>query len=244
MGTSDSPHIAIISARRPHGVAQMTRWAPQARWYVAMGEKADYLAAGAADVVEAGPLVAARNAALDHAFALGVPCVQLSDDLRKLQLMRSAKTATDATLDECLTLMAQMCDQTGAYLAGVAPVANAFYFDVKNPVKQAHFIVGDFIYVRPSEPRFPVDMELKEDYDFTAQHLLAYGRVARCDFVQATFAHRTNKGGAVAYRTERREQEAIATLQARWGAAIRPNPRRPNEVLLHGPTILARREDG
>jgi len=73
---------------------------------------------------------------------------------------------------------------------------------------------------------------LKEDYDYTLQHLRAYGQVARLNRIMPTFRHRSNAGGAVAYRTPDLEVQAIAYLRAKWGDCIRPNTRRPHEVLL------------
>jgi len=50
----------------------------------------------------------------------------------------------------------------------------------------------------------------------------------------AKFAHRSNSGGAVSYRTPELEQAAIDRLTSKWGDAIVPNPRRPNEILFRG----------
>ena len=45
---------------------------------------------------------------------------------------------------------------------GVAPTANAFYFNPNRPVKTAAFIVGDFIYVHPNPRFFDENLKLKE----------------------------------------------------------------------------------
>ena len=229
--------ICIISARRPNSVSKMKLFAPQARWYVAVGEAEAYREAGALDVVEVGGLIDARNRALEDAFAEGRACVQLSDDLKKLQEVTDDLKTFDITLEQAVNVMGQICDVTGAKLAGVAPVANTFYYSPKSAVKTHHFIVGDMIYVKPSKPRFDNTLQLKEDYDFTAQHIQMYDSVARCDFIFATFVHRTNAGGAVAYRTPEIEQQSIARLIEKWGSAIRLNPRRENEILFNGKKV-------
>jgi predicted dienelactone hydrolase len=92
-------------------------------------------------------------------------------------------------------------------------------------------------YAEPSAPRFDTELKLKEDYDYTAQHIALHGVVARCDFIFASFKHRTNAGGAVAYRTPEVEQESIKRLQDKWGDAIRLNPRRENEILFDGKKV-------
>ena len=47
-----------------------------------------------------------------------------------------------------------------------------------------------------SIPRFDCEMTLKEDYDFTAQHLHTYGQIARLNRVFVKAKHYTNAGGA------------------------------------------------
>lgn len=229
--------VTIISARRPNAVKKMQEFAPNATWLVALGDGEAYSDAGASKVIEAGTLCDSRNLALEMAFEHNKPCVQLSDDLTKLQQVDDDLNLWNITLDEAILAMSKITQSIGVKLAGVAPVTNTFYYSPKKPVKTHHFIVGDMIYVEPSKPRFDTELRLKEDYDFTAQHIALYGGVARCDFVFASFKHRTNAGGAVAYRTPEVEQESIARLQQKWGSAIRLNPRRENEVLFDGKKV-------
>ena len=73
--------VAIISHLRAGNVEAMTAQVGPATWYVGSGEGAEY-GAHAAQVVEAGGLCPSRNAALDDGHRLGLPVVELSDDLR------------------------------------------------------------------------------------------------------------------------------------------------------------------
>lgn len=223
-------HVAVISARRPGNVPAMETALDgfQPVWYVPEGETAAYRAAGALWVVEAGTLVASRNQALDDAD--GRLCFEVSDDLRKLQIT-DGTTTRPATFAEVAAVMRRGLDQTGARLAGVAPTANPYFY--QHPLKDWGFIVGDLIAVEAGCPlRFDDQLRLKEDYDYTILHLEVYDAVARCDEILATFRHRDNAGGAVAYRTPAAEQEAISYLKAKWPGWLRDNPKRPNEILL------------
>ena len=232
-------YVSVISARRPERVQPMNELVGEATWFVAEGEAKVYKEAGAAHVVEAGALCAARNAALDAAFALGKPCIELSDDakaFKRAELQEDNRVrAVASTFAEAVSLIADAVWMTGASLGGAAPTANPFYYNAKRPVHARAFIVGDFIYVKPSPERFDENMRLKEDYDFTLQHIQAYGTVGRADSVLAEFAHRSNAGGACSYRTAELEQEAIAHLRSKWPGVIADNPRRPNEILLRLP---------
>lgn len=235
-------HVAVISARRPDAVAAMApflaRVPSEPTWYVDAASEAAYRSAGAASIVVAGDgsLVASRNAALDAAFAAGVPCVQLSDDLRSLRAIAARGGPPYAfDLDLAIRALLDGLHESGAYLAGAAPTANPFYASPTLALR--HFIVGDFMVVRPSPLRMDPRAELREDYDFTLQHLSRFGSVARLDWVLAEFAHRGNAGGAVSTRAEDPGRNAAvnAYLLAKWPGCLRPNPRRPGEVLLSWP---------
>ena len=240
-------YVAVISSGRPGNVPAMAALVGEATWFVGVGEAPAYRAAGAPGVVEAGALCRARNAALQAAWRgkAPLPCVQSSDDLRRVERAfappRGKCVAEPSTFAEAVNIIVARARNVGAKLAGVAPTSNPFYSRPEAPVRTAAFIVGDFCVVWPSVPRWDERLRLKEDYDFTLQHLAAYGRVARCDQVLVTFAHRTNAGGAVAVRTPQVEQQAIAYLRAKWGSdVVRDNPRRPNEILLrlgHRPLV-------
>lgn len=228
-------YVSIISKARPKNVPKMAELVGDATWFVGEGEADVYREAGAPAVVESGGLCRSRNAGFGRAFELGLPCVQLSDDLRKLQFaMRigNKTTGVDAGFEEAVSAILEACRTSGAKLGGVAPTSNAFYYNTNRPVHHQAFIVGDFVVGLPCELRWDERMKLKEDYDLTLAHIHTYGCVARCNFVLATFLHRNNPGGAVDFRTPEREQEAIEFLKNKWPGMIRDNPRRPNEILL------------
>lgn len=232
-------YVAVFSHLRAANVPKMTELVGEVTWFVGDGEGAAYRAAGAKAVVESGGLCRSRNAAIDAAQATGATCLQMSDDLTRIQVAVQGPTkviAQDAEFRHVVSLILQGMAQAGAKLGGAAPTNNPFYANVKKPVHASAFIVGDFIVVDGRCPlRFDEAMTLKEDYDYTLQHLMRYGAVARRDDVLLTFQHRTNAGGAVAARTPALEQENIAVLKRRWPQFIVDNPRRPNEVLLKMP---------
>ena len=234
--------LAIISSKRSANVEQMSIEVGPATWYVAKGEGEAYTRelariGGTGVVVEGGGLCASRNRALEDGFDQGLAVLEMSDDFRGVEraVYSAAKRAcTEApfTFVEAVAKMRRALRDTGMKLGGVAPTSNAFYSNHKKPIHTRAFVVGDMILVEPSEPRFDEEMTLKEDYDFTLQHIAKYKGVARCDDVLAEFAHRTNPGGAVDYRTRELEQKNIAHLKKKWGSLIQDNPRRPDEILL------------
>lgn len=236
-------YLTIISHKRPGNVVKMQELVGRATWYVGDDEGADYADAGAGAVVESGALCASRNVGIRMARARGLPCVQLSDDLMRVQravwsVEKEKIVAQDMPFAEAVALMLDGLQQTGAKLAGVAPTANPFYANVARPVHPSAFVVGDMITVATdTELLFDQALTLKEDYDYTLQHIMTHGCVARRDDVLATFLHRKNAGGAVAVRTAELEQENIAYLKQKWPQFIRDNSKRPNEILLQLPRV-------
>lgn len=239
IGGYSRPFIAIISARRPGAVEQMNEYLDglRATWIVAEGEAELYRRAGAEDVVEGGTLCESRNLAIEMAFDAGKDCLQLSDDCTGYAWATGTdrKDAHPISLRRVMVELYRAAASVGAYLAGAMPTANPFYA-APGKVQTRHFIVGDTMLIRQGTPlRFDTALRLKEDYDYTAQHLAKHGRVARVGSLLAGYRHGSNPGGAVAYRDPHKEQEAIAYLKRKWPGVIRDNPRRANEVLFRWP---------
>jgi hypothetical protein len=230
--------VYVISAGRPEAVGRLAdhlATVPEpVFWIVPKSDGDAYRAAGADVVHDNGSLVGARNLALDIAFAAGVACVQLSDDLKRIKALAAGHPkGVEYPLGATFKHLDAALDSTGLAFAGCSPTDNLYF--AKEGVSTRKFIVGDLIMVRPTELRFDENLRLKEDYDFTLQHWMTYGGAARCDYIAPSFAHYTNAGGAVAARTAELEQETIGYLKDKWPGLIRDNPRRPNEILLTTP---------
>lgn len=228
-------HLSVISHLRPHAVVSMQKHIGmmEAHWYVGHGETDAYKEAGAIHVIESGGLCESRNQALEDGVSKDKITIQLSDDLRRLHWAHGQLSSElqPISLQEAIIVLCDALRQTGAQLAGAAPTANPYFS--KQRINTKAFIVGDFIAILPScVLRFDTNFRLKEDYDYTCQHLAYYGKVARVDSLMAEFSHRTNAGGAVAARTPLLEQEMIHRLQQRWPGVFQPNPKRQDEVIM------------
>lgn len=226
-------HLGIISHLRPGNVRPMQALVGPATWFVGKGEADVYRQAGAADVVEGGALCRSRNMALASAWSNDYPSMQLSDDLKRVQQITqpSMKVVPIPFAQAAASLLAGMRDAR-AMLAGAAVTSNKLNFNAKEPVSYGKFILGDFIIVEPCDLFFDENLRLKEDYDYTLQHLKQFERVFRMNDIMPDFVHRSNTGGACAIRTPGTEQEAIAYLKAKHPGCIVDNPKRPNEIFL------------
>lgn len=232
---SELLHIGIISSGRSANVPAMTGMLENVAhtWYVGKGEGAAYSNAGAENVVEAGGLIESRNAALDDAFADGMYCVQLSDDVKRLDWnnwLGLKKPQGIMTIERALSYFHKTALKSEAKLIGIPPTSNAYF--AKAPYTYNGFVIGDAFLCKPTELRFDTNLRLKEDYDFSLQHIAHEGGTIRVNTVLWTFQHYSNKGGAVSYRTDNLEQETVMYLLRKWSGALRLNPRRANELLF------------
>lgn len=192
----------------------------------------NYKANGARKVIASGSLMDSRNAALEHCFEQGKICVQLSDDLTRIAFNDFSGKRTKVSVS-VVEVLEHVLPQFGIYdckLAGFPPTDNP-YFATK-PIEKNKFIVGDFLIVKPNPLRFDPGLRLKEDYDYTLQHVKEYGECVRFGYFLCSFKHYSNKGGAVDYRTNILETETIAYLVKKWPGCIKLNPKRNNEILI------------
>lgn len=195
------------------------------------GEGGLYEKNGCKNVYQTGKLVESRNFALKNAFDKNVICVQLSDDLKKVTTNKNFQAKKQLNLDDALSEMVETFKKVkGVYLMGVPPTNNDFY--AKNKISKNTFCIGDLLFVKPCELYFDESLTLKEDYDYTLEHLRKYGHCFRLQTYLFEFEHYKNKGGAVDYRNEQEEQKNIKYLISKWGDKIRLNPKRKNEILI------------
>lgn len=223
--------VCVISAGRYDKLNFSTRQKSEYVFCVKNGEKHLYEKNGCKNVFETGGLIDSRNAALDMCFNEGKICVQLSDDLKKVITNKNFNQLCEVDIDFAIKDMVDVFNKVnGVYLMGVPPTSN--YFFAKKLVAKNNFCIGDLLFVKPNELRFDRSLTLKEDYDYTLQHLKRYKNCFRYQKYLFEFEHYKNKGGAVDYRTDKEEKKNISILFNKWGDKIKINPKRKNEILI------------
>lgn len=198
---------------------------------VKKGEKHLYEKYGCKNVFETGTLMQSRNTALDMAFNENKICVQLSDDLKKVTTNKNFALKKQVDLDFAIENLVNVFQKVnGVYLMGIPPTSNDFF--AKSLISKNTFCIGDMLFVKPNDLRFDTSLTLKEDYDYSLQHLSKYKNCFRYQKYLFEFEHYKNKGGVVDYRTEQEEQKNIKVLFSKWGNKIKLNPKRKNEILI------------
>lgn len=226
----DKLYICCISHGRPENVPIIEKLVGQPiHWLVSYGSEKAYKASGAMFVIESGNLCESRNYGLREAFKANKICIELSDDLTKIQILEN-KVVAEISFKDLMEKIVPLFEKAPFYLAGMSPTSNAYF--VHKPISFKNFIVGDFIMVKPNELFFDENLNLKEDYDYTVQHIKKYGGVMRFNVVLPSFKHYSNKGGAVEIRTNEKEQEAIKYLMKKHPGFFRINKKRGNNEIL------------
>ncbi len=223
--------VYIISASRYDKLNFNQKQKNEYVFCVKNGQKELYEKVGCKNVFETGGLMQSRNAALEMAFKENKICVQVSDDLKKVTINKNFGEKKQVDLCNAINELVIIFEKiNGVYLMGVPPTSNDFY--AKKIVSKNTFCIGDMLFIKPNPLRFDTNLTLKEDYDYTLQHLDKYGNVFRYQKYLFEFEHYKNKGGAVDYRSEKEEQKNIRMLIGKWGDKIKLNPKRKNEILI------------
>ena len=236
-------HLAIPSTKRPQNVEFMQKFCGHiCHWYVNAGEAEAYSAAGAHKVYESKPgISAARNMAMRHAFDIGMPSIQISDDIKnikKIHLDASGKRKTQfVSFGYVCELLIALLAQHSFYYGGVAVTSNPLNYTGID-ISFDKLIVCDLNCFMPGCMEFDETLLQKEDYDMTIRQLMAHGGVVRLDNILCDFPHRQNAGGANTYRDNVTEKAAMQELMKKWPRYVKPHATRENQVALLPKIIL------
>lgn len=194
------------------------------------GEGQKYRDAACAKVYESGKLIESRNFALEHAFERGLMCIQLSDDLKSVHHNKNFGQKKIVPTDYAISdIASKFSSIKGIKLLGIPPTNNDFF--AKHLVSKNSFCIGDALFIKPNPLRFDGQLTLKEDYDYTLQHIQKYGTLRYQKYL-FQFDHYTNSGGAVDIRNSKEEERNIRILIGKWGDKIKLNSKRKNEILI------------
>ena len=227
--------ITCISHRRPDNVKTVFETTGTEEIVFVVNDQKDvddYKAAGAVEVVTGGSLVGNRNAALDYCFKRDKICVQIDDDLISVAIndFTGKRTKQYVTVKQAIEDLIVGFIKSDYKFAGAPPTENPFF---ATKVSQENILItAPFTLTKPNNIRFDKNIRLKEDYDYTLQHIEQGGCIRYHKYL-FNFKRYGNEGGAVSYRTSELEQQSIQYLQAKWGECIKLNTKRENEILIN-----------
>ena len=227
--------ITCISHRRSNNIQDIYKTTGTEEIVFVVNDNIDikeYKSKGAKNIIKGGSLVENRNAALDFCFNKNKICVQIDDDLINVSIndFTGKRTKQYTTVKNAIDeLINDFIDSDFDY-AGAAPTENPF-FATKASQKNI-LITSPFTLTKPNPIRYDKNLQLKEDYDYTLQHINSKGCIRYHRFL-FNFKRYGNTGGAVSYRNNETEKQSIQYLQTKWGECIKLNSKRENEILLN-----------
>lgn len=254
--------MAVVSSRRPDNVPDMTAKIGPATWYIPEGQREYYERFDAPRIVEVptqgekhNNLCESRNAMLEEAFDRDLPCVCMDDDLQRARYKEHSPGQPDPVIDVNATFpgadedgdgddasvadadlrwachhLVSALSEAPYKLAGCSPTDNPYF--ARTPFSTTAYILTTLCAVEPTPLRYDTSLTLKEDYDYTMQHIEEHGGALRVNGLLITAKHYDNPGGAVDVRSASEEQQNISKLKSKWPDAIHDHPTRENEVVL------------
>lgn len=234
---------AVISANRSRNVRAIQSIAGDCSWFVPPGQGNNYHNSGATRTFEIShpisekALIYQRNAALEDAFDADLPCLQMDDDFYRIRHIPEDidppckwNKCPDLPWEDLLVRMTDRLFAAGdVYFSGCTATPNPFFTSKRYTFNR--FIQAGFTLTRPNPLRFDPQFPLKEDYDYTCQHLAKYEAILRHEDLLIMFKKTSN---VHLYRNDDLEREVVRRLRNKWSPSIiRPNSRNPEtEVIL------------
>ncbi len=225
-------NLYCVSYKRAHTLPEMDSFIREnAIFCIWKEEEEEYKKYGAKKFIFGKGLLDQRNQALQHAYEENANCVQIDDDLVEVRINNfDGKKGDLVSFEEAYNDFISFAENSKAQLIGMPPTNNPFF--AKKEVQNNAFCIASFMLAKPTSLRFDENLSLKEDYDYTLQHIKEYGLVQRYQKYLFTFRHYSNTGGVVDYRNDELENKNMMYLLKKWGGALKMHPKRKNEVLF------------
>ena len=183
----------------------------------------------------------ARNYILDF-FGNDTEVLMLDDDIEKFltleggvknfKIQKKLNEMTNTQVKEFVEKGFEVARKNNVKLWGIYPVENPFYMSAK--LDNKGFIIGSFSGIIVDDIRMDNNLQLKEDYDYTLQHIIKNKKVMRYNNYTMKIKHYSNAGGVVDLRNEKQdmEQRCCDYLLKKYPFFLKANPKRENELLI------------
>jgi hypothetical protein len=174
-----------------------------------------------------GNIARIRNHILETGFGEGADAVcMMDDDIQYLgyhQNRKREKMSPDY-FKAWLLKNTYMAREWGCYLWGVNLNQDKQSYREYTPFSLTSIILAPFCVHLKSPIRYDERFTLKDDYDFSLQHLNTYRRNLRLNkyFYVSNMAGSGSgqTGGTSTYRNLKRERDQVALLKKKWGESI------------------------
>jgi len=164
--------------------------------------------------------------------------IQVDDDAKSFHTYEKGKLKTFIDPDRIHNILDNqfhLCDGWGLKVWGLSLAADYKFYREFAPFSTQSVIGANIIGIIKNPLRFDERLKVKEDYDYSMQHIAEYGGALRCMKYGIDVVHLTNAGGCVAYRTKEVELDAYDVLLRKWGNKIVKMQNNKNFVKMKSP---------
>lgn len=170
-----------------------------------------------------GNVARVRNWMLDHFLQDHDVLVTVDDDLQHIAMWEN-RERIQLTEDELFAFIEKytiMAEDIGAFLWGLQVNDDPQSYRESCPFSTVSYIPSPFQAIRQGcHLRYDERLPLKEDYDYTLQHLQTYRVVFRVNHAFFRTRQVEQAGGCADMRTVEREADQLEMLRRKWGSKI------------------------
>jgi hypothetical protein len=149
--------------------------------------------------------------------------IQVDDDATSFHMYEKAKLykfIDPKRIHRILMNQFNVCEEWGFKAWGFALASDYKFYREYSPFSTQGVIGANILGIIDNPIRFDERLKVKEDYDYSMQHIAKYGGVLRYMKYGIDVVHLTNEGGCVSYRTKDVEMDAYNTLLKKWGKRV------------------------
>lgn len=164
--------------------------------------------------------------------------IQVDDDARSFHKYENGdliKFVDSKRVDRFFDNMFVMSEGMGFKVWGLAMASDYKFYRTFAPFSTQGIVAANIIGILKNPLRFDERLRVKEDYDYSMQHIYKYGGVLRTHKYGIDVIHLTNEGGCVGYRTKEVEMDAYKTLLGKWGKKVVKFQNNKNFVRMKSP---------
>jgi hypothetical protein len=117
--------------------------------------------------------------------------------------------------------LSNLCSEWGYKMWGLSCVPDKMSNREGTPFNTLNFIGGPFQgIIKGNEIQYDEELSLKEDYDFTLQHIRKYNGCLRVNYLCYDVKQAEQSGGCATYRNSDKEKQQFEALQKKWGSKV------------------------
>tara|TARA_R100000655_G_scaffold102925_1_gene149022 strand:+ start:1255 stop:1971 length:717 start_codon:yes stop_codon:yes gene_type:complete len=164
--------------------------------------------------------------------------IQVDDDALSFHGFENGKAykfIEPERIERIIETQFDLCEGWGLKAFGFALAADYKFYREFNPFSTQSVIGANILGIIKNPLRFDERLVVKEDYDYSMQHIAEYGGVLRLNKYGIDVIHLTNEGGCVSYRTKEVEMDAYNVLLKKWGNKVVKLQPNKNFVKMRSP---------